>query len=114
MSSTSRRFCNVVQAAKEKMLNSNKAASFDWAAIFKEADADKSGHLSLAELHSAIRYGGNVNAKTLSNFEIEALFCKMRRFLSNCLLQPLLTGNGNAFLDIAQIPSITTATTTSQ
>ena len=112
MSSTSRRFCKVVQAAKEKMLNSNKAASFDWAAIFKEADADKSGHLSLAELHSAIRYGGKVNAKTLSNFEIEALFCKMRRFLSNCLLQPLLTGN--AFLDIAQIPSITTATTTSQ
>ena len=112
MSSTSRRFCNVVQAAKEKMLNSNKAASFDWSAIFKEADADKSGHLSLAELHSAIRYGGKVNAKTLSNFEIEALFCKMRILLELCV-----AASANVEMHswtLLQIPSITMATTASQ
>jgi Ca2+-binding EF-hand superfamily protein len=73
MKSTSARFVKVVQAAKKKMLNGVPHGT-DWSKLFKTADADMSGFLSLPEMMMAVRLGGKINEKTLSNFEVEALF----------------------------------------
>ena len=73
LGTTSARFVNVVVAAKKKMLNAVPHGT-DWHKIFADADVDKSGYLNLPEMMMAVRTGGKVTEKVLSNFEVEALF----------------------------------------
>lgn len=73
LGTTSARFVKLVEAAKKKMLNAVPHGT-DWSKIFKKADEDNSGHLSLPEMVMAVRIAGSVSDKVISNFEIEALF----------------------------------------
>ena len=73
LGTTSARFVNMVAAAKKKMLTAAPHGT-DWHKIFADADVEKSGCLNLPEMLMAVRTGGNVTEKVLSNFEVEALF----------------------------------------